>query len=193
MCMHRPAAIVFDVFGTLIRFGGGRLNPYRWLLEGRHQSRSERLPFLSRNVPAEVFAKELGLLHVMPEFRRDLEEELAGLRLFDEVEEVLARLRIAGHRLAVCSNLAYEYGPAVRRLLPNVEAYIFSYEVGATKPDPAIYAAVCESLGYAPGDVVFIGDSKRSDLHGPSAFGMQAHWLDRKGGQTLLDVIEGLA
>lgn len=187
-----PRAIAFDAFGTLIRYGAARLNPYRRLLEGREQGRTERLPFLTRNVPADVFAAELGLAHVMPEFRRELIEELAGLRLFDEVVTALIRLREAGLRVAVCSNLAFEYGPAVQRLLPDLDAYILSFEVGAKKPDRVIYAATCQALGCAPREVVFVGDSKRCDYHGPQAFGMQARWVDRRGGQSLLDALEGI-
>ncbi len=66
-----------------------------------------------------------------------------------------------------------------------------SFEVGAAKPDPAIYSAVCAALGSQPRDVLFIGDSKRCDMRGPEAFGMQARWLDRKGRQTLVDVLGG--
>lgn len=146
-----------------------------------------RLPFLTRNVPVEVFAKELGRLDALPDIRRDLASEIAGLRLFDEVPQTLRRLRDAGLRIAVCSNLAYEYGARVRELMPDVDAYVFSYEQGVAKPDPAIYAATCAALECAAAEVLFVGDSTRCDLKGPRAFGMRSAWLDREGGMTLLD------
>lgn len=183
-------ALAFDAFGTLIQYGGPRLNPYRRLLDGRAGGHGERLPFLTRNAPAATFAAELGVEHVLPEFERELVEELAGLRLFAEVSDVLNRARKAGFRVAVCSNLAHAYGTAVRQLLPDLDAHILSFEVGAAKPQPAIYAATCQALGSAPGEVVFVGDSQRCDFNGPKAFGMQARWLDRRGGQTLLDALE---
>jgi HAD superfamily hydrolase (TIGR01549 family) len=113
--------------------------------------------------------------------------------LFPEVPEVLARVRAAGLRIAVCSNLACEYGPAVRRLLLGLDAYLLSFEVGAVKPSPEMYAATCTALGCAPGEVMFIGDSRRCDLMGPLGFGLQARWLDRSAGKTLIDAIEGIA
>jgi HAD superfamily hydrolase (TIGR01509 family) len=67
-----------------------------------------------------------------------------------------------------------------------------SFEVGAAKPEPAIYEAVCHALGKRPRDVLFIGDSKRCDFDGPQAFGMQARWLDRRGGQSLVDALKGV-
>jgi len=94
--------------------------------------------------------------------------------------------------VAVCSNLAFEYGPAVRRLLPELDAYVFSFEVGAKKPDGVIYAATCDALNCAPDEVIFIGDSKRCDVYGPQTFGMQARWVDRVGGKSLLDALEGI-
>lgn len=150
------------------------------------------MPFLTRDVPVEVFAAELGRSHLAHVIRRELDEELAGLRLYPEVDLALRRLRAANKRLVVCSNLAREYGPAVRALLPGVDAYVFSFEVGAAKPQPAIYATACQAVGCAPGQVVFVGDSKRCDFEGPQAFGMQARWLNRRGGQSLLDVLEDL-
>lgn len=181
-------AIALDAFGTVIQYGQ-RLAPYSRLLAGRGEG-AARLPFLTRDVPVAAFAAELGLEHLLPDIEADLAEELAGLRLFAEVPQVLEQSRAAGLRLAVCSNLAAEYGPAVLGLLPGLDAYVLSYEVGLAKPDPAIFQRVCDALGCAPGEVVFVGDSKRCDVDGPRAFGMQAHHLDRKRGQTLLDVMD---
>jgi HAD superfamily hydrolase (TIGR01509 family) len=180
-------AIALDAFGTVIQYGQ-RLAPYSRLLAGRGEG-AVRLPFLTRDVPVATFAAELGLTHLLPDIEADLAEELAGLRLFAEVPQVLEQSRAAGLRLAVCSNLAAEYGPAVLGLLPGLDAYVLSYEVGLAKPDPAIFDRVCAELGCAPGEVVFVGDSKRCDVDGPRAFGMQARHLDRRGGQSLLDVL----
>lgn len=91
---------------------------------------------------------------------------MAQFRLFNEVPEALAMGCRAGPRVAVCSNLAQAYGDVVRRLMPDIDAHIMSFEVGAAKPQPAIYSATCEALGRAPGEVVFVGDSQRCDLHG---------------------------
>lgn len=187
---HAFKAIALDAFGTLIQYGQ-RLAPYSRLLDGRGEG-AARLPFLTRHVPVATFASELGLEHLLPDIEADLAEELAGLRLFAEVPELLARARRAGLRLAVCSNLAAEYGPAVRGLLPNLDAYVLSYEVGVAKPEPAIFLRVCDALGCAPGEVLFVGDSKRCDVDGPRAVGMQARHLVRKRGQTLLDALESV-
>lgn len=140
--------------------------------------RVERLPTFGRIYPLQA--------------DHELDEEVTGLQLFDEVETVLVRLRKAGLRLAMCSNLAFEYGASVRQLLPDLDVYILSFEVGAAKPDRAIHAATCQALNCEPGNVLFVIDSKRSDLRGPQNYGMQARSLDRRGGVSHLDVFNGI-
>ena len=152
----------------------------------------DRIACLTRDVPLATLAVELGVESSLDIMEADLAEELSGLRLFPEVADVLVKARAAGLRLAVCSNLAYEYGPAVRGLLPELDAYVLSYEVGLAKPHPTMYRLACAELGCAPAETVFVGDSKRCDFDGPQAFGMQARWLDRRGGQSLVDALAGI-
>ncbi len=184
------SALVFDAFGTLINYIAIRKNPYRRLVESTTGRIVGRRPFLTRNVPVDVFAHELRLSQLIPVIRSELAAEIQGLELFTEVGRVSRKLRAAGIPIAVCSNLAFEYGAVVRKLLPALDAYVLSYEVGMAKPEPEIYAQVCRALARSPGEVLFIGDSKRCDFDGPQVFGMQARLVDRASGQTLFDVLE---
>ncbi len=176
--------VVFDAFCTLVR-PSGRLRAYRHLTEVSNG----RLPFLTRNVEIDVFARELGKEHLLPLIRRELEEEIAGFQLFDDVAEVMRKLRGKGLKIGICSNLAFEYGPAIRALLDQADEHVFSFEVGAAKPDPQIYQEVCSRFGVQPRQILFIGDGRRADLAGPQAFGMQARLIDRNAGQTLVRVL----
>jgi HAD superfamily hydrolase (TIGR01549 family) len=188
MTIRRPiAAVCFDVFGTLISYNGQRTNPYRNLLAAVPAQEGRHLPILTRDVSVDIFAGELGLTHLIPVIRQELNDELSGLGLFPDTEETIAQLRARNLKIGLCSNLAKEYGESVRRLLLELDAYVFSYEVGVTKPDPAIYKTVCTTLGHDPDEILFIGDSKLCDFNGPRSFGMTASWLDRTAGQTLLE------
>lgn len=140
-------------------------------------------------MPVEVFAQELGLESLLPAIHQELAEDLAGCRLFEDVAPTLQRLRADGCRIAVCSNLAQPYSEVVRRLLPDLDAYVFSFEVGAKKPDPAIYRAVCVALDCQPREILFVGDSQRADVDGPRRFGMSARLIDRREGQILDEVL----
>ena len=188
--MQPTRAIVFDAFGTLIRYTT-RPAPYGHLVDAAGRP-VDRIACLTRDVPLATLAVELGVESSLDIMEADLAEELSGLRLFPEVPDVLVKARAAGLRLAVCSNLAYEYGPAVRGLLPELDAYVLSYEVGLAKPHPTMYRLACAELGCAPAETVFVGDSKRCDFDGPQAFGMQPRWLNRRGGQSLVDALAGI-
>lgn len=178
------STIIFDAFGTLIQRAKKRENPYARLVSPG-ASGDLRHEVLTRNVPIEMFAEEQGLEHLIPLLRREIEQEIAALALYPDVLQTMAKLRGAGHKIAVCSNLAFEYCATVRQLLPTIDEFVFSCEVGTAKPQPEIYAEACQRLRCRPKDVLFIGDSKRADFEGPLAFGMCARLIDREAGENL--------
>jgi putative hydrolase of the HAD superfamily len=58
-------------------------------------------------------------------------------------------------------------------------AAVFSQDVGAEKPDPAIYLAAQKAL---PGDrYIMVGDSLTNDVTGAQAAGWSGVWLNRDG------------
>lgn len=185
-------AVVFDAFGTTIRYGGKRHSPYKLLLEqaaSKSKNSLEKIDLLTTNQSIQDYAYELGDPTVLETILPLLTEELEGLRLYPEVENVLSTLQAKGIKIAVCSNLAHAYGASVRKLLPQMQAYIFSYEVQAAKPNPSIFNAVCTALHVSPETIFFTGDSMRCDVEGPKNYGMQSAWLNRRSSMTLLDVI----
>ena len=74
-------------------------------------------------------------------------------------------------------------------MLPRLDAYAWSYEVGAIKPDPRIYQHLIDQLGCTAEEVLFIGDTPLADIQGPSNFGMSARLINRKDGQMLNEVL----
>lgn len=176
--------IIFDAFGKLIQRAKRRENPYARLVTPE-ASAGLRHQVLTRNVPIDVFAREQGLEHLIPLLRREIEQEIAALAIYPDVLETIAKLRGAGHKIAVCSNLAFEYCATVRLLLLAVDEFIFSCEVGAAKPQPQIYDEACQRLRCRPRDVFFVGDSRRADFEGPVAYGMRARLIEREAGENL--------
>jgi FMN phosphatase YigB (HAD superfamily) len=68
-------------------------------------------------------------------------------------------------------------------LLPDLDSYSWSFEVGAVKPDPRIYEHALSTLGVDAARTLFVGDTPEADLHGPRRAGMRACLVDRNGGQ----------
>ncbi|HVX47390.1 MAG TPA: HAD family hydrolase [Mycobacteriales bacterium] len=52
-------------------------------------------------------------------------------------------------------------------------------DVGAAKPDPAMFHAGCTALGIAPEQVLYVGDSLEADARAATAAGLRGVWLDR--------------
>jgi epoxide hydrolase-like predicted phosphatase len=53
------------------------------------------------------------------------------------------------------------------------DTIVYSHEVGHLKPEPAAYRIVCEHLGVAPGEVLFL-DDVQANVDGARAVGMRA-------------------
>ena len=62
-------------------------------------------------------------------------------------------------------------------LAPLFAVMTDSRQVGAEKPDPAIFRAALETLGAAPETSLFIGDSLRRDCEGARRAGMGFIWI----------------
>jgi HAD superfamily hydrolase (TIGR01549 family) len=102
-------------------------------------------------------------------------------------------LQRRGIKIALCSNLAEPYAAPIQRLLPvQLDAYAWSFERKAMKPDRALYEEVCEMLDCAPKQVLMVGDTQLADVDGPRRAGMQAILLDRKQTQDTKDTLSTL-
>jgi len=66
------------------------------------------------------------------------------------------------------------------------DAIVYSHEVGHLKPEPAAYRIVCERLGVAPAEVLFL-DDVQANVDGARAVGMRAiTFLDTR--QAISDI-----
>lgn len=65
-------------------------------------------------------------------------------------------------------------------ILQMFDAAVISTQVGATKPDPRMYAAILDALKAAPGDCLFV-DDRPGNLAGAVRAGMRAAQMARPG------------
>lgn len=188
--------IAFDVFGTLVKVEPNR-SPYKklmkWLKEqGRKPAPDDATVILSTfggfTEVAKLFGKDIPA-QLLQELNEDLRDDLRAITLYEDTTSTLERLRQSGFKLALCSNLAKPYGEAVFSMLPKLEAYAWSYEVGSIKPEPQIYQCLIDQLNCEAEEILFIGDTPIADVSGPIAFGMSARLIDRKNGQKFSDIL----
>jgi putative hydrolase of the HAD superfamily len=66
-------------------------------------------------------------------------------------------------------------------LVSFVDCLVVSEEVGAVKPEPAIFEEALNRLQYGAEEAVMVGDSWKEDILGAHGVGMRAVWLNRYG------------
>ena len=100
------------------------------------------------------------------------------IELYDEVLPVLEALR-QKYRLFSASN-----GNAdLQRigLAHLFERSVAARDVGALKPDAAVFLNVIEATDLEPNEVLFVGDDPEHDVEGARRAGMHAVWVNRAG------------
>jgi len=84
-----------------------------------------------------------------------------GWRLYADTLPTLQALAAAEVPVAVVSNIGFDLRPLCQELgiAEYVSSWVLSYELGRCKPDPAIFAYACRSLGIEPEDALMVGDT----------------------------------
>jgi HAD superfamily hydrolase (TIGR01509 family) len=84
---------------------------------------------------------------------------------YPDTAEVLKGLHEQGIKTAVVSNIAFDVRPAFQTIgvADCVDEFVLSYEVGAIKPDAAIFETALTRLGVAAENAVMVGDSDEAD------------------------------
>jgi putative hydrolase of the HAD superfamily len=103
-------------------------------------------------------------------------EDAADIELYPGVAETLAALRDAGLLLGIVTDTVHTTSDklswlAQRGVPPETfGAVASSVEVGASKPDPAIYRAALDGLGVPPARAAFVGHAT-DEIEGATAIG----------------------
>lgn len=196
-----PKLVAFDLYGTLIQFGV-KHRPFKKVLQwakdnGRMPNPDDARSLMTRNEDTARLLVGLGIdtpANILDQLHREIHEELDSLTLFDDVRPALNALTQNGIPMAICSNLAKPYGAIVDKLLPD---YTFirclSYEVGAIKPEKAMYEQILHNSALEAHQVLFVGDTLLADYDGPRQFGFQALHLRRgqpAGNGTISSLME---
>ena len=84
---------------------------------------------------------------------------------YPDTADVLEGLHRRGVKTAVVSNIAFDVRPAFASIGAQqfVDEFVLSFEVGAVKPDAAIFDAALTRLGVQADHAVMVGDSDEAD------------------------------
>jgi len=101
------------------------------------------------------------------------EDAISWVRLNERMVAWLRELLAAGVPTGILSNMARDTWELVGPRFAEVASLTLSFEVGAVKPEPAIYLRCLESLGVEPAEAVFV-DDRRENVEAARALGMEA-------------------
>ncbi|MFF3850084.1 HAD family hydrolase [Streptomyces sp. NPDC002328] len=185
---ERPAAVLFDLDGTLLDTPGAIAGVLHRVLEGtgRPDVPAERVRATVGKPLTAVFAELTGLTEEHPEvtgavarfrerFRAEVVPGAAGL-VFPGVPELLRRLRDDGVRTAICTSKIRDSALELLRpagLVEEFDAIVCHGMAPRGKPHPDLALLAARSVGVAPERCVVVGDAV-DDMRMATAAGMDA-------------------
>ena len=135
----------------------------------------ERLTVLLKALKRDLPEAEFGeLVRLHEEMELEVRPDLAA-----GVAEALQNLH-GKYRMGVISDAIFSPGRTLRQLLAYYDilkffrAFVFSDEIGCSKPNAALFKAAAKDLGVESHEIVHIGDRELKDIEGPHAVGARA-------------------
>ena len=129
-----------------------------------------------------VLAAEAGIQmprEVMMEITRRASNQAKSARwvLYDDTLPAMKMLKQRGLVLGLISNIvASSAGAGLESCL---DLMVTSREVGANKPEPAIFLAALERAGVSAPEAVYVGDQYQTDVLGARGVGIKPVLIDR--------------
>jgi 2-haloalkanoic acid dehalogenase type II len=200
--MRRYDVLTFDCYGTLVDWERGIaealeraagadgvtldraavLRAYHEI-EPRIQAERYRRYREVLALTARAVAERLGW-PLAPGREAFLPESLPTWPPFPDTNGALRRLRDAGHRLAILSNVDDDLLAGTRRRLDVAFDFVVTaQQVGSYKPAPGHFAAARERIGAARW--LHVAQSYFHDVQPARALGIASAWINRKGERPL--------
>ena len=121
-------------------------------------------PHLHREAYLHVL-RESGLADHHAEALYDRVIDTSSWTPYPDTADVLKGLHLQGVKTAVVSNIAFDVRPAFEAIgaADYVDEFVLSFEIGAIKPDAAIFETALVRLGVGASHAVMVGDSDEAD------------------------------
>jgi 2-haloalkanoic acid dehalogenase type II len=202
--MRRFDVLTFDCYGTLIDWERGIseafetaaradgvtldraavLDAYHAIEPGVQSERYRRYRDVLA-IAARAVADRLGW-RLVPGREAFLPDSLPSWPPFADTNEALRRLREAGHRLAILSNVDDDLLAGTRRhLAVDFEFVVTAQQVGSYKPAPGHFTTARQRIDAARW--LHVAQSYFHDVQPARALGIATAWINRKGQRPLDD------
>jgi len=135
----------------------------------------ERLELIFKGLDIVLPADEMASITKLHE-EMELEFRPDFVQGIGEVLEDLSK----SYKIGVISDAIVSPGSVLRELLKGegllhyFEHFVFSDEIGSSKPKPVVFESAFKEFGVEPHELVHIGDREHNDILGPIAVGAHA-------------------
>jgi len=189
---RRPAAVIFDLWETLIDWDAEAAAAMSARIDALTEPGFRQRWYAAPNrytAPVRTVLAEIGVAPELLDEVCSIRQEYVRGCLVPRpgVVETLRRLHADGYRLGLITVCSED----VETLWPDsafaglFDAEVFSSQLGISKPDPRIYVHCCELLGVEPHEAVFVGDGANDELAGARRVGMEAILIHPAGEDPL--------
>lgn len=136
---------------------------------------------LARNFGFAAILKQLSEFSAIPgePWRRPDMLSFTADDLYEDVLPALAQLARDGHKIGICGNQPASSEQILANLPCQIDWLSSSARLKCKKPDPAFFHAIVDQTGYAPENIVYVGDRLDNDIYPALENGLQAVWLLR--------------
>jgi len=182
-------AVVFDLWNTLVFSPAG--SPFQRLKELLRPDQAHLYAALVRDGMVRPYPSVRDFLGAWKDSAHLDEAQLKAMaaafleageqaECFPGTPEVMGAVRDLA-RVALLSNTQTFGLELLDRLgiSDRIRTRILSAEIGALKPEPAVFEAVQRRLGLFPGNLAMVGDSWNDDVLGALDAGWTAIWVNR--------------
>ncbi|MFN7916642.1 MAG: HAD family hydrolase [Vicinamibacterales bacterium] len=200
-----PDAILFDLYGTLVRAADRPFS--RGAASALGVSRRAWITLLRGGLLTEPFPDTATFArHVARALAPDREEEAmalclsviaaecASVELVPGTPSLLAFLKRRNIKLGLVSNLATPFKDPVVTLglAESFDTLVYSCDERLAKPDAGIYHRALERLGVSASATLFVGDNLQNDVEAPAELGMRTIGIGVTGRDSSLASVADL-
>lgn len=200
-------AIIFDVFGTLIKVEKGNsaktvlshiaecgvdVDEKTFLTEWRSFYAARTAPECGFMTEREIFTARIKMFYERYGVCRNAQDDCDALlaaafsrEVYDDVIPTLNELKKS--RLVILgSNTDNDVLNAVLRAnVITADRIYTSEDLRCYKPDPRFFNSILKDSALSADEVLFVGDNPRDDISGPRALGIKTVLIDRSGSGAL--------
>lgn len=197
-------AVIFDVFGTLIKVEKGNsakvtmdritaacgteINETEFLAEWRSYYASHTADGSDFMTECEIFTSRIRMFYERYSVKRNAAEDTAALlsaayerKAYEDVQSTFSALR-GSFRLILGSNTDNDIlNYVAEKNALRADIIYTSEDLRCYKPCRRFFESILEAESLRPDQVIFVGDSPRDDIIGPKQLGIRTVLIDRTG------------